>query len=412
MNPKDKDPLFDPDGVDGTGGADKCTCLGGAELYAMLRTCPSSVRRGVRFRLSTLALLLPLLAACGSDVTGGASIEREDCIEDSCSGSGGGDGGGDDPDAYDPDKTYPCKPSDPDPCNGLAEAMGKSAACVKTICQQAGDDPNLGVCEVEDKLDGIDCEDGNKCTVGDACEAGVCGGGLPVKCEWDGDQCHKQECDSGTGECNMPDKGAICDDETKCTFGGDCDEDGECEPGLHIIDTETACFDGNPCTQDYCENGEGCAHKPLVNGAVCQPKDKCHLDEGRCDAGVCVEADKVECGDDGNDCNGKEECDPVKGCISTDPPPENTICGSNDNKCALESWCNFKKCETKKSVDCVDGNPCTDDSCEKSSGKCSNEIHLGECDDGNECTTGDHCALNGQGEVACVPLGKTCDFDE
>ena len=54
-------------------------------------------------------------------------------------------------------------------------------------------------------------------------------------------------------------------------------------------------------------------------------------------------------------------------------------------------------------VGCDDGNDCTDDSCNRTTG-CQNIPRARGCDDGDPCTVGDRCVLAG-GAVSCVPTG-------
>lgn len=80
-----------------------------------------------------------------------------------------------------------------------------------------------GVCA---PLSGKICDDGDPCTLGDACEAGACGGS-PRMCQAI-DECHEAgTCDSATGLCSSPRK---ADGET-CGEGGIC-SDGLCH--LHV----------------------------------------------------------------------------------------------------------------------------------------------------------------------------------
>ncbi len=56
---------------------------------------------------------------------------------------------------------------------------------------------------------------------------------------------------------------------------------------------------------------------------------------------------------------------------------------------------------------CDDGNPCTQDACVKTTGKCQHvQAQLGSpCDDGDACTVGQSCSANGQ----CLGTLKSCD---
>ena len=296
--------------------------------------CNSAAVSSIRF-LAMAALLTAV--GCGSDAPTKDGHDNGREVDVSSADASGGvevNSGVDINDNF-----IPCKVGDGDYCKTQAGTMGKSADCVNVKCIPLYDaDPNsAGVCKFGDLVDGAGCDDGDKCTVDDQCGEGVCSG-EDLKCEWDNDPCHKKMCDSKTGECNGPvPEGGACDDETKCTFGGKCNEDGECQPGLFIPDTAVSCDDGDVCTQDYCQAGEGCQHEPL---------------------------NTKPCEDDGNPCNGKEVCDPTSptGCKSINPLPDDTLCTTTD-LCALESWCQSGECVTKVEKDCNDGNECTNDKC-------------------------------------------------
>ena len=93
------------------------------------------------------------------------------------------------------------------------------------------------------------CRDLDPCRQGGRCEAGACVQGLPLECQ-DDDPCTTGACDPFTGACAfLPTPGAIdC-----CTGAGACD-------------------DGDPCTEDVCQDGscassaENCAGHRLVLG--------------------------------------------------------------------------------------------------------------------------------------------------
>jgi hypothetical protein len=81
---------------------------------------------------------------------------------------------------------------------------------------------------------------------------------------------------------------------------------------------------------------------------VCDDQQACSMDScdpltGQCqfDITTCPCSTAQDC-DDGNACNGVEDCDPNTGCLAGTP------------------------------MDCDDGNSCTDDSCDSSTNECSN----------------------------------------
>src|SRR6185369_1066406 len=156
----------------------------------------------------------------------------------------------------------------------------------------------------------------------------------------------------------------VCDDGIACNGVETCDTvTGACVPG-----TPPNRDDGNPCTDDACDNDFGCLYTAKLgscdDGNLCTTGDTCV-------AGACVGTPTV-C-DDGNMCNGAETCNPVDGTCQTSPPPT-----------------------------CDDGNACTDDICDPTVG-CLFVPNNNPCDDGSPCTTGDTCTAG-----ACVGTPVAC----
>ncbi len=121
--------------------------------------------------------------------------------------------------------------------------------------KECGDDGCGGLCGA--------CDDGNECTVGDACEEGVCVGPDEKDCN-DGDVCTDDSCD--------PDQGCVqvfntdpCDDLNMCTENDTC-AGGVCMPGSSVV-----CDDGDVCTDDSCDPDSGCVN--LFNTTPCDDVD-------------------------------------------------------------------------------------------------------------------------------------------
>ena len=207
------------------------------------------------------------------------------------------------------------------------------------------------------------CDDGNPCNGTETCNlvTGLCESGAPRDCD-DGVACTRDTCDEATGGCfHVPDHGlcdgGVCDPAAggcvpgRLCPGGDADcQDGVYCNGPEVCDRTThicragvppACDDGVACTVDGCDEAlSGCRHTPA--DSFC---------------------------DDGDFCNGREQCAAGTGCVAGTP----------------ES--------------CDDGDPCTVDVCETPAGgggRCVNRTLDrdgdrfgpgaacgGDCDDGN-----------------------------
>jgi hypothetical protein len=179
-------------------------------------------------------------------------------------------------------------------------------------CHVAGTcDPKTGACSNPAAVDGTACNDGDKCTQTDTCQAGACTGSNPVICSAS-DQCHDAgTCDPVSGACSNPAAvdGTACNDGDKCTqtdtcqagvcHGGNavvcitleqCKDAGTCDPQTGLCSAATpvadgkACDDGDKCTQtDACSAGLCAGSNPVV----CSAPDECH-DAGTCNAGTGV----------------------------------------------------------------------------------------------------------------------------
>ncbi len=220
------------------------------------------------------------------------------------------------------------------------------------------------------------CEDGVTCTVDGACDAaGVCKG-KPLTCD-DGNPCTDDVCQQGQG-CVYPPKPGDCSDDDACT------KDDVCVEGTCLGDA-VSCDDDNPCTQDSCDpktagqDGTGCAHSNTAD--PCDDGDACTADD-TCAEGVCKATGATNC-DDGNACT-LDVCKPAAGCAHL--PTQSPCC-------------------TGQTSICDDGNPCTTDLCDPKTGGCSKKQNTAVCDDGDACTSKDTCAKG-----ACA--GKVSDCDD
>ena len=153
---------------------------------------------------------------------------------------------------------------DGDVCKGFGSCTG--GACVATTttacpagdaCQVAACVPGYG-CSLDAAPAGTTCDDGNGCTVNDACNKPTGGG---AACQ------------------GLPAAASPCDDGDACTGPDTCGASGVCKGG------SLACDDNEPCTADVCALPAGvCVHTPLPG--VCGTPTGC--DVGMCTQGKCV----------------------------------------------------------------------------------------------------------------------------
>jgi len=320
------------------------------------------------------------------------------------------------------------------PCDAPAPAVevcnGVDDDCDGAVDEETCDDGNPCTedsCDgadgcVYNPLAGVECTDGDLCTVGDHCVEGVCAGN-PVQCD-DGNECTDDLCVEGV--CQATDNNTLCDDGDPCTLGDVCDgglckgtaiacdclvdedcvllEDGDLCNGTLACDvaelpyqcevdqaTVVTCDlpDGaDPfCQAAVCdpETG-GCAVEDVNEGFACDDGDACTVGE-KCVAGACTDGLVFPC-DDGNACT-VDTCDPLDGCeyLVVDG-----ACDDGD-PCTVGDNCSDGACVSGPPLDCEDGNPCTEDSCAPGVG-CVHAIMPGNCDDGDACTVGETC-ING-----------------
>ena len=284
------------------------------------------------------------------------------------------------------------------------------------------------------KGEGLICDDGNKCTVDDACqEAGVCKSGPPTNCD-DDNHCTVDSCDPVKGCANLVADYNPCNDSSVCSDGDFC-KGGKCLGKFFL-----KCDDGNSCTADGCDEIEGCVHDDLKDGATCDDGDPCTIkntcakgvckaggakaccdsnactdiscvsgkgckfvpdDSNKCDDGnFCTSGDLCKNGeclgkltnpcDDGNACT-KDACNAKQACVHTNST--GGVCEDGD-ACTLKDLCNSGKCIAGIGKECVDSQQCTVDGCDAKTGKCKFlPLSDGDCDDGNLCTLNDKCLL-------------------
>ena len=309
-----------------------------------------------------------------------------------------------------------CTPDDA--CNkGLCVGAGSLDCDDKNGCTADSCDPASGCVN---KANTAACDDGDACTTADACVSGKCvGTGAEVDCNDDND-CTDDGCDAQAGCVNKANQ-AGCDDGSECTKDDKC-AGGKCIPGLSNcgceadadcakfddgdacngvlvcdksaqpfackvkVDSEVTCdaSKDSACLKNKCDSKTGgCGYVPAKDGAGCDDNNKCTVGES-CASGLCSASKTPNC-DDGNPCT-TDACDKAKGCVNT----SGTGGCDDGNACTINDKCADSKCNGGAALNCVDGTPCTKDSCEPAKG-CVNLAIPGACDDGDPCTSGEAC---------------------
>ncbi len=243
------------------------------------------------------------------------------------------------------------------------------------------------------------CDDGNFCTSGEQCQGGVCSGGSAKICN--SGACFVGKCDPASGACSAVPKaeGAPCG-----TLSG-CQSDKVCSGGACTVGQGDGCDDGNPCTQDVCDNLSICKHVPMDGD--CSDGDPC-TGADHCSAGSCL-GTALACDDD-NPCTAGS-CSPSAGaCVQK---PTLGIACSDGNPCTVGDLCSGGACLPGLPLDCDDGKKCTSDDCSAKGCGHTPLPNGAPCDDGNVCTVGDACIglqCGGAGKLACSD-GNSCTAD-
>lgn len=288
----------------------------------------------------------------------------------------------------------------------------------------------------------VKCDDGNACTM-ESCNALAQCTYQPISCN-DGDACTLDSCEPATG-CTTADVGCLgapgCarSDGDACDDGDACTHDDACAAGL-CAGVATGCDDANPCTVDACDPASGCTHVAKADGTECgDPSHVCIV--GLCqvvdigcqvdaDCGllagsglpnacetwkcqtlaaagfskVCAKTATVDC-DDGNVCT-DNTCDPATGCVATPVASAEPVPCDDGDVCSGPDLCEQGACVAVDSG-CNDGNPCSLDFCDSGTSCFAQAIDEGACDDGDACTTDTTCQLG-----HCLGAPVDCDDND
>ena len=217
--------------------------------------------------------------------------------------------------------------NDSNPCTN--DSCDKALGCVFTpIAANACDDGKPCTDDACDPVSGckhgfntVACEDGDNCTVNDACKDGACASGTARNCDDgnvctydqciatlvggcyhlatkspcctgvtsicdDGNTCTNDDCDPATSACLHSNNTAPCNDGTACTTSDTC-------AGGACTGAALSCDDGNPCTTDNCDPKVGCAHGN-IDGGACDDNNPCTTADA-CTAGKCVGQGQCTC---------------------------------------------------------------------------------------------------------------------
>jgi len=321
---------------------------------------------------------------------------------------------------------------DSDPCNGAETCFLPSVAtgggyCLNGVppetndgvdCTIDGCDPVTGV--ITHTPNHAACDDGDPCNGAEQCHPMQgCVPGTPPTCD-DGIGCTNDSCDTEHPDAD-PQTGCVnTPNDDKCDDGIDCTTDA-CNVALGLCTftpNDDLCLDENMCTEnERCDIDRGCLFDP-VN---CDDGVPCTLDT--CDPVIgCLHgADNSQC-NDGVSCT-IDACRPnhperdANGCVFD---PADFLCSSTDlcltGRCDPQADCQFDPRECPD-----DGDDCTREFCDSSTGKCLQETVCGACcREGQPCIdrvtvaqcSGPDDTFMGLGtNCETAPCGACCDPD-
>jgi RHS repeat-associated protein len=289
--------------------------------------------------------------------------------------------------------------SDGNACNGTESCDGNGICLAGVppsvddgnVCTSDACDPALGVTHTP-VATGTSCSDGNVCNGAETCNAsGACSAGSPLNTD-DGNPCTVDSCDPTAGVRHTPaSAGTSCSDGNACNGSETCNGSGACVPG-----TPPTVDDGDPCTVDACD-AQGIHHSRASVGTSCDPKGDACKGGRTCDAsGACVASDPPVV-DDGNPCT-VDSCDATTGVHHTQKPTGAT-CGDHCfgfGTCSSSGACQVT---TQPDFNVDDQDPCTDDSCNSNNEEQHTPTPAGTLCAGDYCDSPSICTTDGK----CVP---------
>ncbi len=351
------------------------------------------------------------------------------------------------------DDLNPC--TENDSCaSGVCAGTPKDCSSLDSACSVGVCNASTGVCEALPANEGNNCDDGDNCTMLDACTNGVCAGAA-VDCSGLNDGCNVGACNAGTGFCEAipANEGGGCDDGDLCTTLDACTNGvcvgsavdcsslddqclvGACNPSTGVCESVSAneggiCSDGDLCTtNDACTNG-------LCEGEFVDCSgldDDCNLGVCASSTGFCEQVAVNESGgcDDGDLCTENDACadgiceGTTVDCSGLDGMCQTGICDGGSGQCVAQLAADGTSCDDGDL--CTDDDECTGGSCAGTSADCSgldDQCNVGTCnastgaceavptnegqlcDDGIDCTFDETCTSG-----ACSGTLEDCDGD-
>jgi hypothetical protein len=282
-------------------------------------------------------------------------------------------------------------------CVAVSSCDGVNKACPDSTIPDGGSCDDFNSCTVGDRCSsgvcvGRELDAGTSCALGNPCAVGQCGAG---SCNYVADApcpapaaCRVGFCSYSLGACttSVMANGVACDDGQPCTLGDTC-QGGVCTPSA-----SRSCVPRHECeTGGSCQPLTGdCVFTPVADGTPCDDGLRCtsgdHCQAGRCFGGDAGSMDAGACR--------AWACDPSTGTLGTVPIDDGQRCDDGD-ACTITDLCVAGACVAGPGLVCPFRGPCAVSTCDPATGLCIDLLaDAGTvCDDGLVCTVADHCEL-------------------
>ena len=287
-----------------------------------------------------------------------------------------------------------CEESDCDKADQTLGGAGKSSDCKE----------DSKTCEYRKRRDGAACDDGDPCTLNDACRDGVCVG-KPRDCSAKDGACTVGVCNATSGTCEARPvfDGKPCDDGLFCTVGETCNG-GACHAG----NPRDCSAQSDQCNEGYCdEHTKACEARPAFDGHPCDDGLFCSVGE-TCNGGVCHAGNPRDCSAQSDQCN-LGVCNDITDQCEAEPANQGLPCDDRE-PCTVRETCDSAgQCANGQAYDCSGdekNTACARATCDSRFAEANCEGPLepinegGICTDGTSCTPVDTCR-NGQ----CIGVG-------
>ncbi|MBI5543491.1 MAG: hypothetical protein HY901_06350 [Deltaproteobacteria bacterium] len=324
--------------------------------------------------------------------------------------------------------------------SGACAGTPRDCSALNAPCKLGKCDEATGGCVAVDVPDGLSCDDGIYCSVGETCAAGVCGGGAPRDCSGASSACLQGRCDENARRCitAAANEGGPCDDGKYCSIGdhcangtcvgssrdcsaldsictagacdetksscvaqpanqgGACDDSAYCTVGDHCsagscVGSARDCSSLDAtCTRGSCNEAQrACVSVPGGDGTSCEDGHYCTVDD-TCEGGTCHGGAARDCSDQETLCQ-TAHCDEATRRCAVQPRPDGTSCEANQ-LCTVDNVCRAGSCQGTPRDCSTFGGPCSVGICDPSEGCVAEPIANGTgCEDDLACTISDQC---------------------